>query len=1436
MPGIAGVDTRALTRHLAAGGAALGRIIQLEGEPGPVPDMADPNARHLVAEVASPEVRVLNPGARPRILAFDCGIKHNILRYLAGKGVEVTVVPYNYDVDAAPFEYDGVFVSNGPGDPAACVETIAVMRRLINAGTTPRDAIGHPEGSIEQAVAKAGRPIPVFGICLGSQLMALAAGAKTYKMKFGNRGQNVPAVDLRTQRCYITPQNHGYAVDMDTLPEGWRPLFINANDSSCEGVIHNSAPFMAVQFHPEAAGGPLDTDFLFDLFLREVRGAEREVTTVGASLITARQAMGAVRSVLVLGSGGLRIAQAGEFDYSGSQALKALREEGVRTILINPNVATVQTSASAADATYLLPVTAAVVESVLEKERPDGLLLSMGGQTALNVGLELHNSGVLQRMGVRVLGTQPGVIQLTEDRQAFADRMQELGEPVAASRSAETVQQAVEAANTIGYPVMVRSAFTLGGMGSGFAKNEAELVDLATHALAHSPQLLIDQDLRGWSELEYEVVRDAADNALTCCNMENVDPVGVHTGDSIVVAPSSTLTNTEYFKLRATALKVIRALGVVGECNIQYAMNPRNGDYVIIEVNARLSRSSALASKATGYPLAYVATKLALGHDLPSLRNAITGCTTACFEPALDYVVVKVPRWDLAKFEGVSRDIGSAMKSVGEVMAIGRCFEEALQKALRMAYPGTEGFVGSAYRGDVSDQGALDDALTRATDSRIFAIAAAFELAGYTVERVHELTRINRWFLGRLAHMSSVARAIKALPRGSDGLRSLEATAWRIAKGCGMSDPGIASLLSGVAPGEMLTDDDVRAARKAAGVLPVVKQIDTLAAEFPAKTNYLYTTYSAATTSDVLPGKPVLVLGSGSYSIGSSVEFDWCAVSCVRTARKAGLPTAVINCNPETVSTDYDESDRLYFEELTKERVLDIYEAERSPGVVVSMGGQIPNTLAMPLHRAGVHILGTSPVDIDRAEDRRKFSALCDALGVDQPSWAALTSAADVRAFVETVGFPCIVRPSYVLSGAAMRVVATEEQLQECLSAALDVSPEHPVVVSQFLDEAKEIEFDGVASNGRILNYAIAEHVENAGVHSGDATLLLPAQKLYVETVRRVKRVAAGIAAALRVTGPFNVQFLARDNRVLVIECNLRASRTMPFVSKTLNANLAAVATRAMLGLPVRPSVFSLVDIEYVACKAPMFSFTRLAGADPTLGVEMASTGEVACFGINALDAFLAALMASGFKVPEPGARVLLSLGPEKAKVECLESMQGLHKLGYELLATPGTAAYLQAHQVPCTVVSKDMGSPDESEGERAVPSPTGQPNVEPPTPSALRAIDAIRGGELALLINVPNAKDSKETTAGYSLRRAAVDCDVGLVTNAKCFIMLVSAMQRMKTQGGLPEPVSLQEFYSLAGCEPGDAQPAVHAAVPVASPLLRAMQRRASTLETLAL
>ncbi len=1044
-----------------------------------------------------------------------------------------------------------------------------------------------------------------------------------------------------------------------------------------------------------------------------------------------------IKKVLLLGSGALKIGEAGEFDYSGSQALKAMREEGVKTVLINPNIATVQTSEGVADQIYFLPVQPHFVEEVIKKERPDGILLSFGGQTALNCGVELYRQGILEKYNVKVLGTPVQAIMDTEDRELFVQKLDEINVKTIKSEACETMEQTRKAAAELGYPVIIRAAYALGGLGSGFADNEEELVKLAEKAFSFSPQVLVEKSLKGWKEIEYEVVRDRYDNCITVCNMENFDPLGIHTGESIVIAPSQTLTNSEYHKLRALAIKIIRHIGIVGECNVQYAFDPQSEDYRVIEVNARLSRSSALASKATGYPLAFVAAKLGMGYGLFELKNSVTKTTSAFFEPALDYVVCKIPRWDLSKFRGVDKELGSSMKSVGEVMAIGRNFEEAIQKGLRMIGQGMHGFVENKEL-EIED---IDAALREPTDKRVFVISKAMH-KGYTVDQIHDLTKIDKWFLEKLQHIIDIDEAMKKC-----NINTLDKELLRTAKVYGFTDFQIARAVG--------LEDELKSMRKASlvvrsrrknyGILPVVKQIDTLAAEYPAQTNYLYVTY-AGVKSDITfenDKRSIIVLGSGAYRIGSSVEFDWCGVQALNTIRKEGYRSVMINYNPETVSTDYDMCDRLYFDELTFERVMDIIDLETPHGVIVSTGGQIPNNLAMLLDEQHVPILGTKAQDIDNAEDRAKFSQMLTNNGINQPEWSALTSMEDIDRFIERVGFPVLVRPSYVLSGAAMNVCSNEDELKRFLQLAANVSEDHPVVVSKFIEHAKEIEMDAVAKNGEVIAYAISEHIEFAGVHSGDATIQFPPQKLYVETVRRCKRVGRQIAKELHINGPFNIQFMARDNDILVIECNLRASRSFPFVSKVLKINFIELATRVMLGLPVEKPSKNLFDLDYVGIKASQFSFNRLQKADPVLGVDMSSTGEVGCLGDDTNTALLKSMLSVGHRIPKKN--ILLSTGGAKQKVAMLDAAKMLLENGYNLYATGGTSKFLTENGIKNTLV--------------LWPSEEGD---EP------KALDLLHNHTIDMVVNIPKNLTSSELSNGYKIRRAAIDLNVPLITNAR--------------------------------------------------------------------
>ncbi|CAK1552080.1 unnamed protein product [Leptosia nina] len=1333
VPGLCDVDTRALTIRLREG-VTLGRIVQGVPPFGIMPPLTDPNARNLVAEVSIQEPRIFNPNGDVTIVAVDCGLKYNQIRCLIKRNAKVVLVPWNYSFNDVK-SYDGIFISNGPGDPEVCKSTVDNLRSKLQ-----------EKNNIK----------PIFGICLGHQLLATAAGCKTYKTRYGNRGHNLPCTHNGTGRCFMTSQNHGFAVDTKSLPENWDILFTNENDKTNEGICHKSLPYFSVQFHPEHTAGPTDLECLFDVFIDLVKLYKNKQQRIVNEMIIEKIRFTPTlhdrpKKVLILGSGGLSIGQAGEFDYSGSQGVKAMQEEKIQTVLINPNIATVQTSKGLADKVYFLPITPEYVEQVIKAERPTGVLLTFGGQTALNCGVELEKNKIFDKYNVNVLGTPIQSIVDTEDRKIFAEKINAIGEKVAPSAAVSSVEEALAAAVQIGYPVMSRSAFSLGGLGSGFANNEEELKTLAHHALSHSEQLIIDKSLKGWKEVEYEVVRDAYDNCITVCNMENVDPLGIHTGESIVVAPSQTLSNREYYMLRNTAIKVIRHFGIVGECNIQYALNPNSEEFYIIEVNARLSRSSALASKATGYPLAYVAAKLALGIPLPVIKNSVTGVTTACFEPSLDYCVVKVPRWDLAKFNRVSTKIGSSMKSVGEVMAIGRSFEEAFQKALRMVDENVNGF--DPYIKQVNDND-----LREPTDKRMFILAAALK-EGYSVKKIYELTKIDPWFLNKMKNIIDYYGNLEAIngPISAELLKK--------AKQIGFSDKQIAAAIKS-------TDLAVRKLREEYSITPFVKKIDTVAAEWPASTNYLYLTYNASTHDLEFPGEFVMVLGSGVYRIGSSVEFDWCAVSCLRELKNQEKKTIMINYNPETVSTDYDMSDRLYFEEISFEVVMDIYNIEHPEGVILCMGGQLPNNIAMDLHRQQAVILGTSPDMVDNAENRFKFSRMLDRRGILQPRWKELTNLESAINFCEEVGYPCLVRPSYVLSGAAMNVAYSHQELETYLKSASQVSKDYPVVISKYILDAKEIDVDVVAADGILLCMAVSEHVENAGVHSGDATLVTPPQDINKETLEKIKDIARIIAETLDVTGPFNMQLIAKDNELKVIECNVRVSRSFPFVSKTLDHDFVAMATKVILGIPVEP-VDVMSGCGKVGVKVPQFSFSRLSGADVTLGVEMASTGEVACFGENRYEAYLKSLTSTGFRIPKKA--ILLSIGTFKHKMELLPSVRVLQKMGYKLYASMGTGDFYTEHGIDVESVQwtfDHIGDLDDARSDGEL----------------MHLADFMARRQLDLVINLPMRGGARRvssfTTHGYRTRRLAVDYAVPLVTDVKCAKLLVQAMLKC---GGAP-------------------------------------------------
>lgn len=1381
IPAICGVDTRHLTKHLRNKGSTLGRLClqsdlnaiysSLTGDffvdwesKFNIPEWVDPNLKNLVAKVSIKEPKLYKPdpqvaikkanGETVRVLAIDVGMKFNQIRCFVNRGVELKIVPWNYDF--LQEKYDGLFISNGPGDPSVLSEVVAKLRVALKEAKTP-----------------------IFGICLGHQLIARASGASTLKLKFGNRGHNIPATSTISGRCYITSQNHGYAVDTNTLQNNWKELFVNANDGSNEGIYHTDLPFFSVQFHPESTPGPKDTEFLFDTFIDTILkfDATKKLAPVhfpGGTLAENRAAhpQVKVKKVLILGSGGLSIGQAGEFDYSGSQAIKALKEEGIYTILINPNIATIQTSKGLADKVYFLPVNAEFVRKVIKEEKPDGIYVTFGGQTALSVGIELKDE--FESLGVKVLGTPVDTVITTEDRELFASAMEEINEKCAKSHATSNIEESIIAARDIGFPVIVRAAFALGGLGSGFADNEEQLVDLCNKAFATSPQVLIERSMKGWKEIEYEVVRDAFDNCITVCNMENFDPLGIHTGDSIVVAPSQTLSDDDYNMLRTTAINVIRHLGVVGECNIQYALNPFSKEYCIIEVNARLSRSSALASKATGYPLAYTAAKLGLNIPLNEITNEVTKSTCSCFEPSLDYIVTKIPRWDLKKFTRVSTTLSSSMKSVGEVMAIGRSFEECIQKAIRESDYQNLGF--NPIDGALMS---IDNELQTPSDQRLFAIANALS-EGYTVDKIWELTKIDKWFLNKLARLIDIGREVSKY--GQDNKRDqFPVDLLRKVKQLGFDDRQVAKFLNS-------NESAVRNIRKEHGIFPSIKQIDTVAAEFPSHTNYLYLTYNAdshdVSFEDENAGS-IIVLGSGVYRIGSSVEFDYCSVTTVRTLRKEGFKTIIVNYNPETVSTDFDESDSLFFENINNETVLDIYDLTNSGGVVVSMGGQTSNNIALNLYRQNVKILGTSPEMIDGAENRYKFSRMLDSIGVYQPAWKELTSINEAQEFANRVSYPVLVRPSYVLSGAAMNVCYSDHELKKYLNEAVAVSRDYPVVITKFIQDAKEIEMDAVSRDGKLVMHVVSEHVENAGVHSGDATLVVPPQDLSKHTVSKIVYATAKIAEALNITGPLNIQFIAKDEDIKVIECNVRASRSFPFVSKIVGTDLIDLATKAIAGVPFKAYPNKKLPEQYVGIKVPQFSFARLLGADPVLGVEMASTGEVAAIGKDKYDAYLKAYMASGLTIPKKN--ILLSIGSYREKQELLPAIKKLIKLGYNLYGTSGTFNFYQEHGVAIQFLEV---LDDNVESEHSLNHYLAQNLID-------------------LYINIPsNNKVRRPATyvsKGYVSRRMAIDYAVPLVTNNKVAKLLINAIARKPADIPVGDVDTLRSFPEQAANDNDD-------------------------------
>ena len=1312
IPGICNIDTRALTLKLREHGTIVGRIYNKNTD---IPDFISYKNLDLVKMVSTEHEYVINEQGKFKVIVVDCGVKNSILKQLSKRDLHLRIVPYNCDFLKyfKNGQYHGLFLSNGPGDPHNNDILVNNIKDFLDYNET------------------LDKKIPLFAICLGHQLLSLAIGCHIGKMKYGNRGINQPAMDMRNGMSYITSQNHGYALETISLPQDWTSFFINLNDLSNEGIIHKYKPYFSVQFHPEAKCGPEDTSFLFDMFLNKIKNSNfSEMTTLQVHDLEKP----IYKKVLILGSGGLSIGQAGEFDYSGSQAIKALKEENIKTVLINPNIATVQTSWNMADEVYFLPVKTNFVEEVIKIEKPDGILATFGGQTALNCLRDLVEDCILDKYNVKIMGTPIETIIASEDRGIFAEKMNEINQPVAPSRTASNLVEALDAIEEIGFPVIIRAAFALGGLGSGFAENEDEFIEKINSALINSPQVLIEKSLKGWKEVEYEVVRDKFGNCITVCNMENFDPLGVHTGDSIVVAPSQTLTNDEYYMLRKASIDIIQHLGVVGECNVQYALDKYSKNYYVIEVNARLSRSSALASKATGYPLAYVAAKLSLEVPLSDIKNSVTKKTTAFYEPSLDYIVVKVPRWDLNKFSGVSKNIGSSMKSVGEVMAIGRSFEEAFNKALRMSDDSGDGIY--SYKNIDITNDRLIECLKNPCVERVSYIMKAFSI-NLTVKQISNYTNIDLWFINKVYNIYKTIVSFEGrniYDIGKDHLYN--------AKKIGLSDEQISRALKS-------NEDVVRNKRIQLNIKPVVKKIDTSGGEFPAETNYLYLTYNGSENDIEFNINGVIVLGCGSYRIGSSVEFDWCAVSCLDTLKKYNKHSIMINYNPETVSTDYDMCDRLYFEEITLERVLDIYQYENPEGVIVSVGGQVPNNIAIKLYNNNVKILGTNPISIDNAEDRSKFSDLLDKLNIDQPEWSKFTHIEDAIAFSNKVSYPVLIRPSYVLSGAAMKVIYNEKSLINYMKNIV-LSNEYPVVISKFIERSKEIEVDGVCRNGVLTNYAISEHIENAGVHSGDANIVLPAQKLYIETIKRIKKITRLITQALNISGPFNIQFLSKDNNIKVIECNLRASRSFPFVSKTYNVNFIEIATKIMLNVDFEPPAIQLYDMDYVCVKAPMFSFTRLPNVDPICGVEMASTGEVACFGTDIHDAFLKSLIATNHKIPLNN--ILVSIGNYDNRLYLVEYIKKLSLMNYNIYATETTSDFLNENNISNTKLLY-----------------SGPNNV----------FDHIKNDMIEFMINIPNNDTNNDSiTNGYKLRRSCINSSVPILTNIKLASLFINSLK----------------------------------------------------------
>ena len=1327
-----GIDTRLLTKIIRENGSCKARIYKDEIYQ---PEFIDIGKINLVENIIPKTLTSYGNVSNPKILFFDCGAKNSQLTSLLKRNLCLDRVPYNYDIDLGILQdnYTGIFISNGPGNPAQLPKLISFIKSVMDSDIS----------------------IPIFGICLGHQIMGLASGFEIEKLKYGNRGQNIPCgfVDEElTHRTIITSQNHGYAIKNSNL-ENWEELFRNINDNSNEGICHTSKPYFSVQFHPEARGGPEEASFLFDIFrdliinrnvnIKNLIRDYLDYPKLNQNLITEGK-------VLILGSGGLSIGQAGEFDYSGSQAIKAYKECGLEVILINPNVATIQTSKGLADRIYYTPITLEFVKKIIREEKPNFLSVSFGGQTALNCGIQLKDDGILVDLNVQVLGTNLNSVMVSEDRDKFKQVLKEIDIEVPPSDCATNLQDSISIANQIGYPVLVRAGFCLGGQGSGFANNDDELEILVEKALQISNTVIIDKSLRGWKELEYEIIRDEYNNCISVCNMENFDPLGVHTGESIVVAPSQTLNDLEYQKLRSVCFKIVRRMGIVGECNVQFALDTKSSKFYVIEMNARLSRSSALASKATGYPLAYVAAKLSLGYSLSELRNKITMKTTACFEPSLDYLVVKIPRWDLSKFPSTPKTLGSHMKSVGEVMAIGRNFTEALQKAIRMVGEYGDGFMPDIENKNEWKSQNLDlGNKLKAHNKRISDIFNILYFRLIEVEEISSLSGIDKWFIYQIKKIVDCFHLLEYQ-------NELNSDLILKCKKNGFSDKQIANISN-------ITETEIRRFRYQNNIVPFVKQIDTVAGEFPCYTNYLYLTYNALESDNcIVDKKNVIVLGSGAYRIGSSVEFDWCCVTCIRQLRKMGFGTIMINNNPETVSTDYDEADKLYFEELNVETVYSIYNIENDnnlEGLILSMGGQNSNNIAMDLYRLKLKILGTSPEMIDMAENRYKFSRMLDTINIDQPNWKELTSINEAKTFCNSVLYPCLIRPSYVLSGAAMNVAYNDNDLTTFLNEAKNVSQEYPVVISKFIEEAKEIEVDAVAHNGKVVILAISEHIENAGVHSGDATLVLPAQDLNNDTIGRIRDIVFRIAANLNVSGPLNLQLIAKDNNLKVIECNLRVSRSFPFASKTLDINMIKMATTIICEPLSENSLIEKyiklpdeIQFDRIGVKVPQFSFHRLENADVDLGVEMSSTGEVAGFGCNKNIAYLKALAGTGFRLPSlTNTNLLLSIGKEKHKKEFLERFVFILNMGWKVYCTDGTYYYYSK-----IINKKNL-------------------NIYLLTKNEI--VKSIKQKKFDIIINIPNNLGNKPNSFGFQIRRMSLDFNIPLMVDIKCSKLLIESI-----------------------------------------------------------